>query len=284
MIKKNSYSYNLFRIDFFIFLLLFSILIQTSILSISTEFEESIKLRYQGKFDEAIQKLKSSKFLGDPESELLLAKLYLDTGMYVESINLYTRHCKTINTFECYNEMGIAFMELQNYPQAIENFEKSILLNPLFANGYSNLGACYTKSGEFKKAESKHSKALDMMPNNPFIRINYGVYLIKTKKYQKAKDILYPVLTENEAMYYAELYVGVAHYFKEEYNLALIHYNRGIKINPEFSDLYYYRSLLYYKKGEYENALIDLKMVESLTPNSSKAGELKKLIQLSRRL
>jgi tetratricopeptide (TPR) repeat protein len=247
------------------------------------ELQEAYTLRYQGKFEEAIKKVKSSKFLGDTESEILLAKLYLDTGAFQDAIQLYIRLCKTINTHECYNELGISYMENSNFPSAIESFEKAIEINPQFATGYSNLAMCYTKSKEYTKAESSHLKALEIMPNNPIIRINYGVYLIKNKKYQRAKDILYPVIVENESMYYAELYIGVAHYFKDEFNSALIHYNRAIGINPDFPDLYYYRALLLYKKGEYSNSINDLKTLEKLNIpfNEQKVQELRKLIKLS---
>jgi tetratricopeptide (TPR) repeat protein len=247
------------------------------------ELQEAYTLRYQGKFEEAIKKVKSSKFLGDTESEILLAKLYLDTGAFQDAIPLYVRLCKTINTHECFNELGISYMENSNFPLAIESFEKSLEINPQFATGYSNLAMCYTKSKDFSKAETSHLKALEIMPNNPIIRINYGVYLIKNKKYQRAKDILYPVIVENESMYYAELYIGVAHYFKEEFNSALIHYNRAIAINPEFPDLYYYRALLLYRKGEYNNSINDLKTLEKLntTFSQQKVQELRKLIKLS---
>jgi tetratricopeptide (TPR) repeat protein len=247
------------------------------------ELQEAYTLRYQGKYEEAIKKVKSSKFLGDTESEILLAKLYLDTGAFQDAIQLYIRLCKTVNTHECYNELGISYMENSNYPAAIESFEKVIEINPQFATGYSNLAMCYTKSKDYIKAETSHLKALEIMPNNPIIRINYGVYLIKNKKYQRAKDILYPVIVENESMYYAELYIGVAHYFKDEFNSALIHYNRAIGINPDFPDLYYYRALLLYRKGEYNNSINDLKTLEKLNMpfNEQKVQELRKLIKLS---
>ena len=74
-------------------------------------------------------------------------------------------------------------MESSNFPAAIESFEKAIEINPQFATGYSNLAMCYTKSKDYIKAEISHLKALEIMPNNPIIRINYGVYLIKNKKY-----------------------------------------------------------------------------------------------------
>ncbi len=252
----------------------------------ANELQEAYTLRYQGKYEDAIKKVKSSKFLGDTESEVLLAKLYLDIGLYPDAIQLYGRLCKTLNTHECYNELGISYMENSNFPLAVESFQKSIEINPQFATGYSNLAMCYTKANNFSKAEESHLKALEIMPNNPIIRINFGVYLIKIKKYQRAKDILYPVIVENESMYYAELFIGVAHYFKEEYNSALIHYNRGIVINPEFPDLYYYRALLLYKRGEYTKSLMDLKTIEKLnsTGNDQRIKELRKLIKLSGKL
>jgi len=250
----------------------------------SGDIDEAIKLRYQGKFEDAIKKIKSSKFLGDTESEILLAKLYLDSGNYSDANQLYDRLCKIINSYECFNEYGISLMSNFNFNLAIENFEKAISVNPQFATAYSNMAMCYTMSKDYKDAEIAHLKALEISPNNPIIRINYGVYLIKIKKYQRAKDILYPVIAENESMYFAELFIGVAHYFKEEYNSALIHFNRGISINPEFSDLYYHRALLYYKKGDYQNSIRDLQMVEKLSPNSTKVIELRKLIRLSGRL
>ncbi len=272
MIKKNATLISL--------LFLFSFNLSIS----SAEIEEAIKLRYQGKFEEAIKVLKSSKFLGDTDSELLLAKLYLDTGLYSEANQLYERLCKSINTYECFNEYGISLMSNLNYNTAIENFEKSISINPQFSTAYSNLAMCYTIIKDFNNAEKYNLKALEISPNNPIIRINYGVYLIKIKKYQRSKDILYPVIAENESMYFAELFIGIAHYFKEEYNSSLIHFNRGININPEFSDLYYHRALLYYKKGDYQNSIRDLQMVEKLTPNSVKVIELRKLIKLSGRI
>jgi tetratricopeptide (TPR) repeat protein len=78
------------------------------------ELQEAYTLRYQGKYEEAIKKVKSSKFLGDTESEILLAKLYLDTGAFQDAIQLYSRLCKTINTHECYNEFGISYMEFRS--------------------------------------------------------------------------------------------------------------------------------------------------------------------------
>ena len=64
----------------------------------------------------------------------------------------------------------------------------------------------------------------------------------------------------------------------------MIHLNRGILIQPESFDLYYNRALVYYKKGDYVNAFLDLKMAEKLSPDNPKIPELKKLVRQDSKL
>ena len=69
-------------------------------------------------------------------------------------------------------------------------------------------------------------------------------------------------------MFVAELYLGIAHYMKEEYNSTLIHLNRGILINPSLSIYIITETIVYYKKGDYINSFLDLKMAEKLSPDN----------------
>ena len=71
---------------------------------------------------------------------------------------------------------------------------------------------------------------------------------------------------------------------REEYNSAMIHLNRGMLIQPESFDLYYHRALVYYKKGDYVNSFLDLKMAEKLSPDNPKIEDLKKLVRQDSKL
>lgn len=257
------------------FLFLFILCFYPFIL-IADNLQRARELKANGKLTEAIEVLKSES---SPDAKKYLAKIYLEIGELNEALPLYEAVCPQLKTYECYNELAITQASLEKYAEAIQNFQNAIQLEPQSASTYSALAMAYFLNGEEEKAEQTHIAALEMNPMGIIPRINYGVFLVKTKKYERAKAVLYSVLAENKNLYYAELYLGLAHYMKEEYNTALIHFNRGIQINPEYYDLYYHRALLYYKKGDYLNSLEDLKMVDKLYPNNNKSENLRKIIR-----
>lgn len=248
-------------------------------------FADTIKkakqLRDLGKYEEAIQTLKNGK--AGPEGDKLLARIYLETGMLEEALSIYTRLCPQISNHDCYNELAITQASLEKYPESIQSFQRAIQLEPN-SSTYSALAQVYLMNGDSDKAEEIHLKALEMAPMGIIQRINYGVFLVKTKKYGRAQLVFHSVLAENKSLYYAELYLGISHYMKEEYNSALIHFNKGIEINPEYYDLYYYRALLYYKKGDYSSSLTDLKMVDQLFPSNKKTEPVRKIIKKNIRI
>ncbi|MCB1178136.1 MAG: tetratricopeptide repeat protein [Leptospiraceae bacterium] len=243
----------------------------------SDSLEEARKLRANGQVQDAINLLKSNP--GGSDGEKLLAKLYLDKNMCNEALQIYGKICHTINSHDCFNEKGISQICLNQYDAARSSFEKAISLQDKSSVAYSNLAQAYFLLEDNDKAEENHLKALEISPFGTLPRINYGVFLVKTKKYKQAQAVFYSVLSENKSLFYAELYLGIAHYMKEEYNSALIHLNRGLALNPEYYDLYYYRALLYYKKGDYNRSLHDLKMVDKLFPENEKSTALRNIIK-----
>jgi len=243
---------------------------------ISQDIKQVRQLKELGKIEEAIQTLNTGKF--GAEGERLLARIYLENEMLEEALKIYTKLCPSLSSHDCYNELAITQASLEKYPDAIQSFQKAIELEPN-ASTYSSLAQVYFMNGEIEKAEKTHLKALEMAPMGIIPRINYGVFLVKTKKYSRAQTVLNSVLSENKSLYYAELYLGIIHYMKEEYNTALIHFNRAIEINPDYYDLYYHRALLYYKKGDYSNSLADLEMVDQLFPKNKKTEAVRKVIK-----
>ena len=53
-----------------------------------------------------------------------------------------------------YNNLGNAYGLMGNFPKALENFEKSIALDPENANALYNLGVTYGIMGDTLKADS----------------------------------------------------------------------------------------------------------------------------------
>ena len=60
--------------------------------------------------------------------------------------------------------------------------------------------------------------------------------------------------------------MGYAYYLNEDYDKALIDYNKAIAIKPDYSNAYYRRAILYKKTGDYGKARADYDKATSLNP------------------
>ena len=237
------------------------------------------RYRISHQYDKAIEILKSPALAGNTEAELLLAKIYLDQNKSEEATGIYTKLCGSINSHDCWNEMGIVYLAAEKYEKAQDCFLRAVSVREKSAGTYSNLAVAYFAQNKRKEAATFYKKAMEMARYNPIYQVNYGVFLIGIKKYTQAKFLLQKVVLQNEGMFFAELYLGVAHYHKKEYSSALLHINKGVEINPTYYDLYFYRALVYYKTGDYVNALNDLNTVDELFPENRKTSKLRRIIK-----
>ena len=58
-----------------------------------------------------------------------------------------------------YNNRGIAYFDLQNYEQAISDYNRAIEINPKYAEAYYNRGLLYQILDETEKANADFAKA-----------------------------------------------------------------------------------------------------------------------------
>jgi len=60
---------------------------------------------------------------------------------------------------------GSAYAVIKNYKQAIEDFNRAIEINPLYAEAYNNRGNAYTDLDHHKKAIEDFNRAIDIKPS-----------------------------------------------------------------------------------------------------------------------
>jgi len=70
--------------------------------------------------------------------------------------------------------LGMCYTKLGNPKKAIDLLEKCIKIDPTVSNVYVALGFAYFKKGELDKAKNHLLKSIDLDPNNPYALKNLG--------------------------------------------------------------------------------------------------------------
>ncbi|KJV76999.1 tetratricopeptide repeat family protein [Orientia tsutsugamushi str. UT76] len=75
--------------------------------------------------------------------------------------------------------VGISFLELNKYQEAIENFDLTIKYNSNCAEAYYNKGICLLELGQYQEAIESYNLAIKYNPNYAKAYNNKGVCLGK---------------------------------------------------------------------------------------------------------
>lgn len=207
------------------------------------------------------------------------ARADLAADRYNQAAAVYQELCPRVKTAACWNELGVVQMSLGGYTGALDSFRRAHTISPDSGLILSHLAMAAFAARRRDLAGEYHLKALDREPGNPDIRINYGIYLYRARKFLEAGREFQRVLRKHPRNFFALLQLGKTHYATGRNAEALQQLNRGIEINPNFFDLYYTRALVKYRTGDMGGALADLKRAEKLSPINGRTGPLRKKIK-----
>ena len=72
---------------------------------------------------------------------------------------------KNPKNFVLYNLFGAVLANQKNFDKAVINYNKSIEINPDYAEGHNNLGIAFYKFGKFNEAIESYLRAIKIKPN-----------------------------------------------------------------------------------------------------------------------
>jgi len=79
-----------------------------------------------------------------------------------------------LTSAEAYLMRGDGFSEIQNYEQAILDYDQAILLQPEYAEAYNNRGYAYYWKGEATQAIADYTRAIELRPDYAYAYNNRG--------------------------------------------------------------------------------------------------------------
>ncbi len=167
------------------------------------------------------------------------------------------------------SEQAYEHLRAGNYRQAIEDYDKAILLSPEIADYYLYRGYCHEQLEEFGQAIEDYTKAIGLDPENA--------------KYYRLRGLCHQWLEEwNQAIEDYDKAIGLDpgnadyYYFRghcyerlEEWNQAIEDCDKAIGLDPEDAFYYYLRGLCYRLLKEYEKAIEDCDKAIGLDPENA---------------
>jgi Tfp pilus assembly protein PilF len=73
-------------------------------------------------------------------------------------------------------EFGIAVAQRGLWREAIYRWERATQIDPTYAPAHNNLAIAYEHEGELSKARAAYEKAIQLEPNNSYIKQNYELF------------------------------------------------------------------------------------------------------------
>ena len=73
-------------------------------------------------------------------------------------------------------DFGIRVAQKNLWKEAVYRFEKAIEIDKTYGGAWNNLGIAYEQLGRFDEARKAYETALELEPNNTFIRNNYDLF------------------------------------------------------------------------------------------------------------
>lgn len=154
--------------------------------------------------------------------------------------------------------LGCYFQERGRHQEAIEEFQKVLLIDPKYIKAYNGMGVSYDLLGDFLKASEAYQKALNINPKADYVLNNLGhSYLLQghvdeaIPAFEKAI-----ALNDKEMLYHNNL--GLAFGKKGQFELAFSEFLKAgdeAEAHYELAQLYYEKDRYHEAKGHYANAL-----------------------------
>ncbi|MFZ2538094.1 MAG: tetratricopeptide repeat protein, partial [Oscillospiraceae bacterium] len=151
--------------------------------------------------------------------------------------------------------VGVGFLGLGQYEKAIENFQRAIELDPIYAYPWHGLGTVYYYQKNYEKTIEYLRKAIELDPTFTYPWHGLGAVFFMQNNNEEAIEH-YQKAIELEPIY-ADAWHGLGSvYFEQEnYEEAIKHYQKAIELDPIYADAWRELGSVYYVQDDYEKAI-----------------------------
>jgi tetratricopeptide (TPR) repeat protein len=110
-----------------------------------------------------------------------------------------------------------------------------------------------------------------------------GASLVRTKKYQEAREALQMAARAGFDAAMVNHQIGLSYLFAESWQKAKDTFDVGLDADPRFAPMYFWRAMAWEKLGRKDNLLLDLDQYLKLAPKGPYAGKARAVLKSAAR-
>jgi len=159
------------------------------------------------------------------------------------------------------------YQAMKKPTQAIASLEKAIAKDTKNYEAYARLAELYEKNGQAEKARQTYEKMMKLSPNDPKVFLVLGLYNLKSKKYEKALELL----TKSEQLSpsaEAEEGIAIASINLDQWNRAREAALKAIQRKPDLVESRKILAKVYLRAEEYGDAVKHLEFLVERFPKN----------------
>lgn len=127
---------------------------------------------------------------------------------------------------------GMQAVRQRKYPQAIQNLQRAVALQPNYAKAHAALGTIYLQLKDYPAAEAALTLALDINPNLLQAEANLAVLYTKTKRLDNAIQVYQNLIQRHPKYLQVRLGIASAYQQAERFPEAIAAYLESLKRSP----------------------------------------------------
>jgi tetratricopeptide (TPR) repeat protein len=154
---------------------------------------------------------------------------------------------KTPNRLRPLLSRGVAYSDLGQWDNAIDDYSKVLDINPKLAEGYNDRGLAYTRLGQWDMAIADFSKVIEIDPKSTFAYTNLGAAFFSLGQWEKSIVYFSKVIEIDPKNAIAYNDRGAAFTNIGQYDKAFDDFSKAIEIDPNYTRAYSNRENVYGK-------------------------------------
>lgn len=229
----------------------------------------------------------------DEIAQKIASKLQSELGEQ-EEIREHIHPAKNMEAYKAYLQGMHHFYKFtpEDSHKAIENFKRSIELDPSFGPSFAGQASCLTYLGAtgqkrpkdvFSAAETYARKAIELSPENALSYVALGIINLYFKwNFPAAKSFFEKAIEINPSMAESYSYLGWYYLMLENFPKHLEYQQKAYDLNPLSVQVMMNLAQAYFVTKEYKEAIKQYRSILELEPNARGAYEGLAWIELAK--